>query len=991
MRFYSSLGALQDDRGGITCAHATENAWARMELDGVVAIGNSPGVYIKETQTFDPVAEDELHRKLWLHATAPLLIVIDPSRVRVYSSRPKVTKDSRQTFIEVLSRATDALQVYNLLQRVQGGEYFEANKDHFYPRYAVDSHFRRQLEATRDILQKVDQRIGATKIHSLLVYAILLRYLQDRGLLDEVFFQRHAGFSAGSLYDFLNGSSDLRGAFSSIYKALSLAFNFDELLEAHELITNGPFRNEHFQHVSDFLCGHSVGTGQLALGTWKYDLSLLPVELISAVYQEFLSSEVDNAKRSIGLVATPRHLAEVVLDIAFENCKLEEPRILDPACGSGIFLVGCFNRLASNWRTRYPHAEPLEKLRALKSLLQNNIIGVELQQTACKLAELNLLHALLSHFQNHELGHIVNRRHLRRSSGLQATTTIIQGNYLQTTLPHDFDIIIGNPPWSNDPSAFGNDWPSEWPVPERGNLTYGYSWKVLENLADNGTATLLLDGKAMLSSPPAKEFATSWFREANIDTIVNFADLRSYLFEGKAGRPAALFRFGPSLEGDSASKRIRYITPMRNSAGRRGGLLSLSGSRVQLVRYSEVTHCAAIGDHALCRMWRVRLYGSGRDIRLVERLAELGNLKQLLAHAGGGYHQGFNRRGTSAPPLTRPLLHEIPFLPTSTPQKWRCRIDASSRLLRAYGEAENETDRVQQWPSDAKRLFFGPRVVLHHTPVHHPPFLQAAYTEAPFSFHKEIHAIYINSASSSFHKFLAAVLSSRLAFYFMFQTSLSWGVEAIPQLRNVDVLNLPFPDFREDKSDIIEEVAELIDRVDMSSPTTEVEDRINALVFDYYEVDDWERDIVDDAVVAVAPGALTNEVVSWSTAMRLEDARRYLMRLSEVLAEWLVGPRGSQRAYLPTVSSGTGVILLSRVGNGIEVLAADRELDGALGRLRSVLSSSRRTKLTQNVMLFAGDDLYLTKAMDRRNWTRAAAMDDADHVISALLKEHRSH
>nr|WP_255216461.1 N-6 DNA methylase [Pseudenhygromyxa sp. WMMC2535] len=965
-----------------------------MDLDGVVAIGNSPGVYIKEARFFDPKAEDELHRKLWLHATAPLLIVIDSTQVRVYSSRPKVTKKNKQTFIETINRTAESLQLYALLDRVQGGEYFETHKKHFYQQHAVDNHFRRQLEATRNFLQTIDQRISPTKIHSLLVNAILLRYLEDRGVLGPNFFARHTSSPASSLYEFLTGNDDLQGAFASIYRALSRAFNIRELLDAHDLITEGPFRTEHFQFAADFLCGHSVGTGQLALGSWSYDLSLLPVELVSAVYQEFLSSEVENAKRSIGLVATPRNLAEVVLDMAFENCKIAEPRILDPACGSGIFLVGCFNRLASSWRSRFPNADPLDKLRALKTLLQNNITGIELQPTACKLAELNLLHALLGHFHNAELDQIINRKPLRRDPRGQTTTTILQGDYLRHHSGQGFDIIVGNPPWSNDPDAFGEEWPKSRPVPARGNLTYGFSWKALDDLAEGGTATLLLDGKAMLSSPPAQDFAASWFKSANVDTIVNFADLRNYLFDKKAGRPAALFRFShASTDGQDRSRRVRYITPLKNSAGKRGGLLSLAGSRTQFVRYSEILRCADTGDNALFRMWRVRLYGSGRDLSLIERLAGFNNLQQLLLSAPGksGYHQGFNRHGTSASALKRPLLAQIPFLPTATDKKWRCLIKPSSMLFRTYGEEKHEVTRIQQWPSDVQQLFFGPRVVLHHTPANNPPYIQAAYTETSFSFHKEIHAIYMESASASFLKFLAAALSSRLSLYFMFQSSFSYGMEAIPQLRNVDILNLPLPDFRgqADKARIINNVAELIDDVKSASPSAEIEEAINSYIFDYYDIDDWERDLITDTVSTVVPAALTDKIHIWPEETMKIDARQYLLRLSEVLSDWLHGRNFASRAYVST-TAGTGVIVLRRGEQGVSVQTASRKLEEALTSLRAALSSSQKTNLTQDVMLFDGDSLYLTKTMTRRNWTRSAAMNDADHVISALIKA-RSH
>src|SRR5207253_10026625 len=56
------------------------------------------------------------------------------------------------------------------------------------------------------------------------------------------------------------------------------------------------------------------------------------------------------SKKKTGAFYTPRFLAEMVLDVALEGMSsLLDKRFLDPACGSGIFLVGLFNRLAEEW------------------------------------------------------------------------------------------------------------------------------------------------------------------------------------------------------------------------------------------------------------------------------------------------------------------------------------------------------------------------------------------------------------------------------------------------------------------------------------------------------------------------------------------------------------------------------------------------------------------------------------------------------------------
>src|SRR5258708_13435296 len=86
----------------------------------------------------------------------------------------------------------------------------------------------------------------------------------------------------------------------------------------------------------------------MTLGFWAYDFRFIPVEIISAIYEEFMKDADLKRKRSEGAYYTPRHLAETTLHVALEGQYTNVLRwhVLDPACGSGIFLVAMFNLLA---------------------------------------------------------------------------------------------------------------------------------------------------------------------------------------------------------------------------------------------------------------------------------------------------------------------------------------------------------------------------------------------------------------------------------------------------------------------------------------------------------------------------------------------------------------------------------------------------------------------------------------------------------------------
>jgi len=127
---------------------------------------------------------------------------------------------------------------------------------------------------------------------------------------------------------------------------------------------------------------------------------MIPVETISAIYEDFLSTEDPEKQRGKGAFYTPRFLAEMVVDTAVrDNATLFNGTFLDPACGSGIFLVILFNRLANRWiLSQAGRVTYTAKAKALRNILANQIRGVDVEETACRIACFSLYLAYLDFF-----------------------------------------------------------------------------------------------------------------------------------------------------------------------------------------------------------------------------------------------------------------------------------------------------------------------------------------------------------------------------------------------------------------------------------------------------------------------------------------------------------------------------------------------------------------------------------------------------------------
>ena len=82
-----------------------------------------------------------------------------------------------------------------------------------------------------------------------------------------------------------------------------------------------------------------------------------------------------------GVHYTPNHLVDLVLDEVLPWDGDEwDIRVLDPACGSGVFLVKAFQRLVHRWR----NARGRPGVADLRRVLENNLFGVDKERHAVR-------------------------------------------------------------------------------------------------------------------------------------------------------------------------------------------------------------------------------------------------------------------------------------------------------------------------------------------------------------------------------------------------------------------------------------------------------------------------------------------------------------------------------------------------------------------------------------------------------------------------------
>ena len=732
-------------------AHAVRRAWRALDLCGVVYIDRAPTVYLKEVEAANDEDARRWHRCLWNHGVAPILVVADPRKVHVYSgwalpAGPDEEPGDENRLAKTLDRAADVLELQQLIHSVETGHFYSEYARCFDREMAVDRQLLHHLEALRKQLTTGQRALSGPDADTLLTRTIFVCYLIARDIICGAHFPGSELSSIekeGGLQRLLGNRdpADAQSLLFELFGKLRDSFN-GSLFHTDLAGEQQRIKRRHVAFLQKFLRGDDPGArGQLALGFPAYDFS--------------------------------------------------------------IFLVSVFNRMAEEWRRKNPGIRNSTRAKALARILQEHLCGVDVSETACRIATFSLYLALLDQLEPRDIQELQRTGwrlpRILRLSGESATpptgATVVQGNLFAPSLPvsmSSFDLVVGNPPWVGrgepiDP-VFAH-WCTEHkelPVPEN-QTAHGFMWRAPDYLLPGGRGCLVLPA-AVLLNKTSGDFQLKWFQRFSVERVTQLSDLSFVLFVG-SDRPATVVRFKnehPVLD-DAV---LTYETPKADPQSLRGGPVRVYELDSWRIRQSEVISRAAQENAPL--VWKERLWGTPRDLRFLERLMDMPPLSDLVGEPGSGATKRWVKGMGFQPynPLERDphTGKKLKAIDAGWP-KDHLFLDASGEfgLALLHSDTQPIGDRyhkLRRCPD--KRIFSPPIVIVNQG------FTKVAFGDFPVLFRDSLQSIAGHSDDASLLRFLAAVLDSDLALYFLFHTASSWGTER-DKVRLFEILRRPFP------------------------------------------------------------------------------------------------------------------------------------------------------------------------------------------------------
>ncbi|MBK8990040.1 MAG: N-6 DNA methylase [Chloroflexi bacterium] len=885
-------------------------------------VNNDPVIVFCTSQENDDATLLNIFRRVWCMARPHYLFIAVPGELKVYSlnNYPAQTVSEWEN-IQPLAVVRQIAGVSHVLfqyrrELIESGQVFRDKSAEKAGRRA-DRRLILDLKAVRLNLLALDKKVKQRHIHAVIGRSIFVRYLEDRGILTPDYFRQvaenrsHPKWKAEWLriletpesgvifsnnedrrYTRVLRNKDFTYA---LFNQLAEHFNGDmfprDVNEESE-ITQG-----HLDLLRGFLLGNA-DFRQPKLFLWAYDFEIIPIELISSIYEEFYHKSSIKDK---GTHYTPSVLVEYVLSQILTPERLAtKPRILDFACGSAIFLVQAFRRIV-----RYRESLSRKPLSAaeLRQILREQITGIEINEEAIHVAAFSLYLALLHYqepkdilaqieqtngekplpylifdpkypadsthyhvlYQANTFGLLNSEKEFIRGyldqndrfAGRAEFVELLNSPDTLPFSPHSFDVIVGNPPWGYLKQNEGTRelhaaqeqaqrWCRvfDWSIGDN-ELSQAFIARTSILLKGDGECGLLVSyGVLLKRHEKSLQFRQRWLSENTIHQVVNFFHVRDAFFSG-AISPFSFVQYKPG-EADFdhfvqywSAKKTEFVDNMQT--------VVLSLPDLHRIRQCDLEE----NDW----LWKTYWWGNHNDAKLVNTLTLNSSLQDLASvQKWPEPRRGYEQARDTAKSYPSNWLKKYRELPVPKFKRYgsvmQHLLDFTPDEVRAHGSQD---------------VYAGWRLLVKQGITQASGadgLIDTRLENEAYCYQSSIYGINVDNALDWQRKVLTAILWSSLIRYYFFMTAGSWGTWR-HKIYLYELMNTPIR--LPNNLDLREKIVSIVDELRDWDPTPQstinpdglsaeeirnrrnfLENRLDETIFDLYELNESERDLILD-------------------------------------------------------------------------------------------------------------------------------------------------
>ena len=954
-----------------------------------------------------PYNKKKLHKSIWNFNECPIVIIIEKDVVEIYNGFC-LEKDSG--LLKKIG-GEEKLNDFNYFELVTGKTWEEYSEQLNY-KNRVDYYLLENIKSARKLIVE-KHGLNAKITNAVIGKSIFVRYLIDRKVKLN-----------------FDGKSRVwtNDEFCELLKYPAKAQKFFYYLEDKEKGFNGdlfPLSASEFKQISEkefkvivrLLQGEEIDSGQFSLFQ-LFDFSIIPIEFISNVYELFIGQ--DN-QRKAGAYYTPLFLVDYILKETVDK-KLNDKesdyscKVLDPACGSGIFLVETLRKIIEKYVDDTEAKPESKKFKsAIKDLVKENIYGIDKDLSAVQVAIFSIYLTLLDYLKPREIENF--KFPVLLNTNFFAADIFDETSPFNTLLNNiDFDCIVGNPPWKgNGMDAIGNRYLLGRKNREKGQnkkyeitinnneITEGFVLRVSDFCKEDTQISLIMRSSSLYNlgynneeSPFRKYLLEEYF----INKIFELAPVRYEVFEKsneKAVAPAAIL-FYRYANGKTTDRNIVEHITLKQSR-------FFSLFKIFTINRADFKHIQQKKLKDFDWLWKVLVYGSYLDFNFIKRLKEeYKSIKQIISDEkkfveSTGLH---SRSKVLDNPKNTSKIDEMPFIKTGAVKSFYIEYNNTDVL------EKNKIDIIKDI-----RIYNYPMLLIREGLDMNTLTAKCAISRKNVLFKDSITSIkIIRKKDIEILQNIAAIFSSALFSYYAVNLFASIGIER-ERAKNYNKYSLPYIDINA-KAIInnIEHAHRLIysekkktleDNIKINELATMIQNemhKINESIYIKLDVNNIECALIDYALeinrnLIIGDEIQKNQILS---KLKYEDDNLYNYALIFIKRFKSKLDTNDKKFTVEIWHTNqiVGMFFKMVVANEYkqEITWCNKQDSAAF---LSFLMTIGTEKITDKLFVQKdirgfdnnGDDFYIIKPNEKRLWHKAIGYLDVNEFADAILKAGR--
>lgn len=953
--------------------------------DAFFCIDNKPFILFFENLGVEKKAK---LKEIWNFNETPIVIVSEQDAVEIYNGFEYLSnKETLKLFGN-----EDKLNDFKYFELVTGKTWEKYQSD-FDSKHRIDFHLLNNIKSARDIL--ISQSLSSEHANSLIGKIIFVRYIIDRKI--KLDFEKEGKSRIWTNAEFCSILSD-KNQVKRFFKYLKDKFNGDLFPLSKTDIESIP--KLCFNTLIGLLSGDMVGTGQKSLFN-LYDFSIIPVEFISNVYELFIG---ENQQEKQGAYYTPLFLVDYILtetvEKRFNDYNGYDCKVLDPACGSGIFLVETLRKIIEKYQKINSSYEiNINQYKEdLKKLASDNIFGVDKDKSSINVAIFSIYLTLLdyqdpSDIENFKFPHLENRNFF------VADFFDTSADFNKIIKKKDFSFIIGNPPWKrgrgdekkplyakyieNRQKSEKGFYENEIKISNK-EIAQAFILRTSDFASSNTNIGLIATSK-ILYNLNAKDFRQYFLECFILRKVFELAPVRKEVFNksnDKAIAPASVLFYDYTGNKNNDDNIVEHI--------------SLKPSRffslfkvftIQRTDYKKVVQ-KQLKEYDY--LWKILVYGSYLDFNLIKRLSNNNHfilLKDLISNEdefliGQGAMIGGGDKNDATQLIGKPFIDT--------------RKDIKSFWLNPNIQNTWNYETVHR-PRNEK-LYQAPFLLI--TGGTDTMFRSvSAFSEIDAVFKSSLTAIKSLKNNTEQLKSICGILNSSFFSYFGLQTFSSLGIER-EESHDVEKFNIPFVDKKE-ISNVVSELSWIMNKIhsdevlldlNLSNLLESKKNKLDKAVISAFSFSQQEKDLLDYAIDVSIPSIMKpkgfennlkpididSKTLSSYIELFLNSFNEIYKRIDQKLVVEIKYTRQLIGLFFKLVPDN------SNVNNKSESVLENT----TILELLSVLGVEKITEklfIQKDVRGFEENGFYIVKPNEKRLWHKAIAHLDINEFKDAIL------